>query len=79
MILDTLPDVQKLTPEEKTPLAEELLDELNAPKLSDDQDKAILEVLNERMEAYRAGNMTGSSWSEVRERLRVKTGASWQK
>jgi len=79
MILETLPDVQLLSEDEKAVLAEELLDELNAPKLLPDQERAILDVLNERFEAFRSGKIAGSSWAEVRARLQEKTGASWQK
>lgn len=78
MILETLPDVQKLSKEEKTLLAEELLDDLNAPTVSGAQERAMLEVLNERMEAYRQDRDTGSSWTEAKKRLQRETGASWE-
>ncbi len=79
MILDTLPEVQSLSMDEKTVLANELLDELNAPPVCASQEGAILDVLNERYEAYREGNNSGANWAEVRARLQEKTGASWRR
>jgi putative addiction module component (TIGR02574 family) len=79
MILETLPDVQKLTADEKIILAEELLDDLNAPNLSGSQEMAILQVLNERLDAFSKGRTPASSWEEVQNRLREKTGAPWRR
>ena len=78
MIIETLPDIQNLTKSEKEVLARELLDELNAPETSPDQDAAILDLLNQRYEAYISGEEEVSSWKEVQSRLKAKTGASWQ-
>jgi putative addiction module component (TIGR02574 family) len=79
VILDTLGDVQALSPGEKAILAQELLDELNAPLLSESQDKALLSVLNERYESYLADPASGRSREEVKEGLRDQTDATWQK
>ncbi|MGB0580624.1 MAG: addiction module protein [Limisphaerales bacterium] len=79
MVLETLPEVKSLSAEQKLILTQELLDELHAPAMSPEQDQAILEVLDARFEAYQADPSTGSTWQEVRARLREKTGASWQK
>lgn len=79
MILETLPNVQSLSADEKAILAQELLDELNAPAVSVDQEAAILDVLNRRFEDYRRNASEGSSWGDVRARLKEKTGASWRK
>ena len=79
MILETLPEVQALTHEEKMILTLELLEELNAPPASSDQEAAILEVLNARHEAYLRSPSTVSSWEEARARLQAKTGATWRK
>lgn len=79
MLLDTLPHVQSLTRQEKTILAQELLDDLNAPDVAAVQDAAILEVLEARLRSYRENPAAASSWEDARERLREKTGASWRK
>lgn len=79
MILDHLEEVQSLSPGEKAILAGELLDELNAPALTAAQDQALLSVLNERYESYLAEPSSGRSWEAIKESLRDKTGASWQK
>lgn len=55
MIIETLPDVQTLSKSDKEVLARELLDELNAPETSPSQDAAMLELLNQRYEAYISG------------------------
>ncbi len=78
MILDRLPEVQALSREEKAVLTQELLDDLNAPTISGEQESAILEVLNARFEAYRSDPSTALPWVEVRERLIARTGASWR-
>lgn len=78
MIIETLPDVQTLSKSDKEVLARELLDELNAPETSPAQDSAMLELLNQRYEAYISGVETTSSWKDVQARLKKKTGASWQ-
>lgn len=81
MILDQIPEIQALSREKKEILAQELLDDLNAPKLSPDQEAAMLDVLNSRYNAYRENpeSSIAGKWSEVKGRLAEKTGASWQK
>lgn len=79
MILERFPDVQSLSTEEKQILAEELLDDLNAPVVTSEQDEAILEVLNARFAAFQDAPGSSSSWEEARNRLRKQTGASWRK
>jgi len=79
MILETLPEVKSLSDEHKLLLAQELLDELHAPAVSPEQDQAILEVLDARYEAFVTGSTAAAPWSEARDRLREKTGASWRK
>jgi putative addiction module component (TIGR02574 family) len=79
MVLDTLPAVKALSDEQKSILTQELLDELNAPQVSDECELALLEMLNARYEAYSMDPSTASSWEAVKERLRQKTGASWQR
>ena len=79
MILERFPDVQSLSTEEKQILAEELLDDLNAPILTPGQDEAILEVLNARFAAFQEAPGSASSWEDARNRLQNQTGASWRK
>jgi putative addiction module component (TIGR02574 family) len=70
MIIETLPDVQTLSKSDKEVLARELLDELNAPETSPSQDAAMLELLNQRYEAYISGEEATSSWKDVQARLK---------
>ena len=79
MLIEKFPELRALSLEEKSILTQELLDDLNAPVLTDEQEAGIIEVLNRRFEAYQAEPSTASSWGEVRKRLQEKTGASWQK
>ena len=76
VILERFPDVQSLSTEEKQILAEELLDDLNAPILTPGQDEAILEVLNARFAAFQESPASASSSDEARNRPRKHTGAS---
>lgn len=80
MILEQFPDLQSLTRQDKEVLTQELLDDLNAPDLDAGQDAAILDLLTSRYERYCAAQEgQTASWSEARDRLQEKTGASWQK
>lgn len=56
MVLETLPEVQSLSRSDKEALASELLDELHAPETTDSQDAALLELLDQRYQAYLAGD-----------------------
>jgi hypothetical protein len=79
MIIDKIPEIRALSREEMSILTQELLNELNAPKCSDEQDRSILDVLNQRFADFQEDPKAASSWSEVRERLQHKTGDSWRK
>lgn len=68
MIIDSLPEVQGLSPEQKWKLAEELWDELIPEKISD-RDDAIEELINQRMRHYKEHPETASSWEAVKSRL----------
>ena len=69
MILETLPAVQALTPEQKRILAEELLEEtLPSQPLTSDDD-ALERLLEARVQSWREGKTSAAPWSEVRERL----------
>lgn len=69
MILDRFPEIRKLTPDERsqlmTELSELVLDELES-------DPLFIAELERRHEEYRRDPSTGSSWPEVRRRLREK-------
>jgi putative addiction module component (TIGR02574 family) len=68
MIIDSLPEVKGLSPEEKWQLAEELWGEL-MPGEVEARDNAIELLVNERMEHYRAHPETATSWEELRQRI----------
>ncbi|MEZ5329297.1 MAG: addiction module protein [Verrucomicrobiales bacterium] len=68
MILESLPEVQKLSPEEKRQLADELLDEIedgNHGELKPD----VVALLNERLEDYGKDPSSARPWSDVRKAI----------
>ena len=71
MILETLPEVQALSPAEKRVLAEELWEEIIPLQPLTDDDEALLRLLDSRMQSWREGKTSGASWSVVRERLNL--------
>ncbi len=68
MIVEQLPEVQKLSPEMKLALAAELFEEA-ADWSSEDADPELLAILNERLVEYRANQGASSPWSEVKARI----------
>lgn len=65
MILETIPEIQKLSSEEKLQLANELWEELE--KLDDSSiDPAIIELLESRMAQYRDDPSTARTYEEVK-------------
>jgi putative addiction module component (TIGR02574 family) len=68
MIIDSLPEVKGLSPEEKWQLAEELWGEL-MPREIEARDHAIELLVNERMEHYHANPETAISWEGLRQKL----------
>ena len=68
MILDRLPDVRSLPPNEKWMLAEELWDEL-VPLEDAGRDDAIMSVISERMAQYRVDPSTATDWPRLQEKL----------
>jgi putative addiction module component (TIGR02574 family) len=68
MIVELLPEVQKLSPEDKPALAAELFEEA-ADWSSEAPDAELLSVLNERLAEYRANPEAASPWSEVKARI----------
>lgn len=68
MIVETLPDVQKLTLEEQLLLAAELFE--NATDCTvDDPDPDILQRLDQRLAEYRDKPESASPWSAVKARI----------
>ncbi len=68
MILEQLPEVQKLPADQKRQLAEELwlsADDANETTV----DPVILELLDQRLAQYEADPLAASSWQQVRERV----------
>ena len=68
MIVELLPEVQKLSPEDKLAVAAELFEEA-ADWSSEAPDAELLAVLNERLAEYRANPEAASSWSDVKARI----------
>ena len=68
MILELLPDVQRLPASQKRQLAEELLPEADGTD-EVEVDPAILALLESRLAAHEAEPSAVSSWVEVKERV----------
>ena len=68
MIIDSLPQVRDLSPEEKWQLAEELWDEL-IPNVNESRDNAIEKLIESRINHYRRHPETASSWESLKERI----------
>jgi putative addiction module component (TIGR02574 family) len=74
MILDKVPDVQRLTRDEKWQLIDELWGQLLPPPGERSQTE-IAALLEERMEEYRRDPSQGVPWAEAKARLRAARGA----
>ena len=68
MILEKLPEVQQLTPSEKSQLVEELWD-CWLPREDDETRAATIALLEARMAHYRQHPETASTWDEVKRRI----------
>ena len=68
MILDRLPDVKKLSSDEKWKLAKELWDEL-IPPTDAKRDDAIMTLINERLVDFQADPSSATDWLRVKEKL----------
>jgi len=68
MIVEQLPEVQKLSPEDKLVLAAELFEEA-ADWSAEAPDQDMLAILNERLAEYRANPEAAVPWSEVKARI----------
>lgn len=74
MILEKLPELQRLPADQKRLLAEELWQSADGVE-EIEVDPAVLELLESRLAAQAAGTMTTSSWEEVRQRVFRNHGA----
>ncbi len=69
MILETIPDVNRLTPAEKLLLVSELWDDLAAHPTEVPVSREQLAELDRRMEAYRRDPSQVTTWEAIRQRL----------
>ena len=70
MIIERLPEVQKLSNEEKWALVDELWADLVGDSESEAK-PAIVEELQSRMAHFEANPETGTTWEAIRDRLRA--------
>ena len=70
MILEKVPEVQRLSEEEKWLLIHELWNEL-LPLPDHEPSEEIVALLDRRMAEYQANPASASPWNEVKERLRA--------
>jgi hypothetical protein len=68
MIVEQLPEVQKLSPEMKLALAAELFEEATE-LLPGSPDPEVVALLEERLAEYRAKPEESAPWSEVKARI----------
>lgn len=70
MILDTLPELQRLSAAEKLLLVTELWDDLAAHPTEVPVSREVIEELDHRLEAYRRDPNQVTTWEAVQRRLR---------
>ncbi len=68
MIVEQLPEVQKLPLEMKLALAAELFEEATE-SLVEEPDPELVDLLHRRYEEYRSNPSDASPWSEVKARI----------
>jgi putative addiction module component (TIGR02574 family) len=73
MILEHIPEVQRLSADEKWKLIDELWNEL-LPSAEIEPRPEIVALLDQRMREYRADPSLGRPWAEVKARLRAARG-----
>ena len=73
MILEQVPAVQRLSPDEKWQLIDELWEEL-LPRSDSEPQPEILALLEGRMAEYRKNPTLAAPWAEVKARLRAARG-----
>jgi len=69
MIIEKIPDIKKLTAEEKAALADELLSEAGYSEDGLPVSEEHVEILNRRWKHYMDHPETASTWEHVKERL----------
>jgi putative addiction module component (TIGR02574 family) len=73
MILDKVPDVQRLSHDEKWELIDELWRQLLPPPNHEPRPEVVA-LLEARMEEYRHDPAQGAPWAEAKARLRAARG-----
>ena len=68
MLIDSLPEVQRLSDTEKFQLASELWDQLSTSDTIE-PDPAIVRLLEQRYSDFKAGSHPSSSWDELKKRI----------
>lgn len=71
MILDQLPEVQRLSFAEKWELIDELWKEVEQSLSAEPSDPDVVSLLRERMSEFERDPSTGVSWDELKKRLRA--------
>ncbi len=69
MILETMPSLRELPPNEKRLLAEELWDKADAEEGEIIVDASVLALLEQRLADHAAQPNSGSSWEDVKSRV----------
>ena len=72
VIIETLPEVVKLSLEEKRQLADELFDEVEG-STHNELRPVIVALLNARMEQYQRDPSSAKPWSEVRKAINLSS------
>lgn len=69
MIIERIPQIMKLSPEERAELFCELSEVISKESLGGDPDVSLVSELNRRWESYLRDAKTAAPWSVVRERI----------
>ena len=70
MIIDSIPEVKSLSPEEKWQLAEELWDEL-IPGDLEARDQAIERLIDARKRHFAEHPESATTWADLKKRLEI--------
>jgi putative addiction module component (TIGR02574 family) len=73
MILETIPDVNRLTPAQKLLLVTELWDDLAAHPTEVPVSREQIAELDRRMEAYRRDRSQVTTWEAIQQRILGRT------
>lgn len=76
MILETIPDVSRLTAAQKLLLVSELWDDLAAHPTEVPVSREQIAELDRRMEDYRRDPSQATSWEAIQKRLLVRTSSA---